>query len=64
MTGDGPVYDFELANRAYALFTLDEKRQAIEIMATLRYPHATDRFFEAINRVIAAQRPSEEGQRP
>jgi hypothetical protein len=50
-----PVFDFELADHAYELFTLDEKRQVLEIMATLRYPHVTDRFFEAVSRVIGQQ---------
>lgn len=52
-----PVYDFELADRAYGLFTLVEKRRALEIMATLRFASVTDRFFEAVSRVIKETQP-------
>jgi len=51
-----PVYDFDLGNRAYALMTLDEKRQVLEIMARLRFEHVTDRFFEAVSRVAEQAR--------
>jgi hypothetical protein len=47
-----PTFDFELADRAYQLFTLDEKRKALGIMAKLQYPCVTDRFFEAVSLVI------------
>lgn len=59
------VYDFDLANRAYALFTLAEKRRALEIMATLRFPSVADRFFEGVVRVIKqnANRPTRRGRR-
>ncbi len=44
--------DFRMAVRAFELFTLHEREQALEIFAKLRYPSVTDRFFEAVHRVI------------
>lgn len=45
-------YDFALAMRAFELFSLDERRQALEEFARLRYPSVEDRFFEAVDAVI------------
>ncbi len=45
--------DFSRANRAFALFTLDQRERALKILSTLRYPNIRDRFFEAVYRVIA-----------
>ncbi len=53
---DHPCFDFELADRAYGLMSLDEKRRVLEIMAKLRFPYVTDRFFDAVSRVIAETR--------
>jgi hypothetical protein len=44
--------DFALANRAFDLFTLSERFRALRVFAGLRYPSPTDRFVEAVHRVI------------
>ena len=44
--------DFDQANRAFDLFTLAERRRALEIFAGLKYQQIDDRFFEAVYRVI------------
>lgn len=46
---------FELAMRAFDLFTLAEREQALTHFAHLRFPSVRDRFFEAIHRVIASK---------
>lgn len=46
------IEDFELANKAFDLFTLAERRRALDEFARLRYPSIVDRFFEAVHRVI------------
>ena len=43
---------FTMANRAFDLFTLAERRDALETFALLRYPSIEDRFVEAVHRVI------------
>lgn len=50
-----PAADFETAMNAFYLFSLDERRQALEHFANLRYASIDDRFFEAVYRVIAAK---------
>jgi hypothetical protein len=40
------------ANRAFELFTLEERLRALERFAELRYPSIADRFFEAVHSVI------------
>lgn len=52
MSAGDPVYDFDIAVKAFEVMTRAEKVRVIEIMTTLRFAHATDRFFEAIHRVI------------
>lgn len=59
-----PVFDFALADRAYGMFTLDEKREALKIMARLRFPVVTDRFFEAVSRVIQKAEIEKARQQP
>lgn len=44
--------DFRQAIRAFDLFTLAERRMALERFARLRYPSIEDRFFEAVYFVI------------
>ena len=44
--------DFELAAKAFGLFTLAEKQIALERFAQLRYPSIIDRFYEAVHEVI------------
>lgn len=55
-------YDFAMADKAYGLMSLSEKRRVLEIMATLSFPSVTDRFFEAVSLVIegSTQEPSNE----
>jgi hypothetical protein len=48
--------DFREANEAFNLFTLDERKQALERFAELRYPSIADRFFEAVYQVITRAR--------
>ncbi len=50
--------DFAHAMRAFDLFTLEERKQALEAFARLRYPSITDRFFEAVYRVVNRDRPA------
>lgn len=45
--------DFQLAMKAFDLFTLNERRIALRTFATLKYPHIEDRFLEAVNVTIA-----------
>ena len=51
--------DWETANRAFDLFTLEERAQALEVFAGLKYPSIIDRFFEAVYRVIREKRDEE-----
>ena len=51
--------DFELANRAFEMFTLAEREIALERFAVLRYPSIIDRFFEAVHQVIRESKKSE-----
>lgn len=44
--------DFAQANRAFELFTLAERKQALEEFARLQFPSIVDRFYEAVYRVI------------
>jgi hypothetical protein len=44
--------DFQIANRAFELFTIEERMEALEEFARLRYPLVVDRFTEAVYRVI------------
>lgn len=41
---------------AFDLFTLDERRTALQAFAMLKYPHIEDRFIEAVHATIQAQR--------
>lgn len=59
----GKFDDFQQANRAFDLFTLAEREQALEIFSRLRYPSIIDRFFEAVHQVIRAAPPAPEGDR-
>lgn len=43
---------FELANRAFETFTLDERTRALQEFAKLEYPDVRDRFFQAVYLVI------------
>lgn len=54
--------DFQQANKAFDLFTLQERTLALEEFAQLQYPSVRDRFFEAVHRVIKAQQCHEEPQ--
>ena len=47
--------EFAQANRAFELFTLDERAKALEIFARLKYASMIDRFFEAVYQVIQEQ---------
>lgn len=44
--------DFEQAMRAFDLFSLRERREALREFASLHYPSLDDRFYEAVYRVI------------
>jgi hypothetical protein len=52
--------DFEIACRAFGLFTVAEKKAALEKMRTLRFASMSDRFFEAVHRVIVEGGSAEE----
>lgn len=43
---------FALANRAFEMFTLDERRAALKVFASLQYESVEDRLMEAVHRVI------------
>lgn len=43
---------FAIANRAFDLFTLDERRAALKVFASLQYESVEDRLMEAVHRVI------------
>lgn len=47
--------EFELATRAFALFTLKEKRAAVIGMTRLSFPRPEDRFTEAVYVVVREQ---------
>jgi hypothetical protein len=49
MTGDS---EFEIANRAFEMFTLAERLVALDRFSKLRYRSIADRFFEAVHSVI------------
>lgn len=57
MIADAPneFDEFEMANKAFNLFTLAEREQALKEFAGLRYPSIRDRFFEAVHRVIVGK---------
>ncbi len=59
-------YDFAQANRAFELFTFDEREMALVEFARLRYPSVRDRFFEAVYHVIRERHPvtRQEGSEP
>lgn len=61
-----PFNDFVVANRAFELFTLAEREQALERFAELRYPSIVDRFFEAVHSVIKSKddQPTPPGETP
>lgn len=40
--------NFQLANEAFELMTLSERREALEAFARLRYASIEERFFEAV----------------
>ncbi len=42
------------AMKAFDMFTLEERKRALEEFASLEYPSITDRFFEAVYRVICS----------
>jgi hypothetical protein len=44
--------DFKTAVMAFGLFTMDERRLALQKFARLRYANIEDRFFEAVYQVI------------
>lgn len=48
---------FEMALRAFGMFTTDEKRSALSEFSTLRYKQIEDRLIEAVHRVIAGVKP-------
>ncbi len=52
------AWDFETACRAWDLMTLAERKRVLEHFATFRYPSITDRFFDAVSRVIAEKEVS------
>jgi hypothetical protein len=47
-----PPERFDLALRAFDLFTSLQRLRALERFATLRCPSIIDRFFEAVHTVI------------
>lgn len=47
--------DFEIANRAFDLFTVAERERALERFAGLKYASLKDRWFDAIHFVIQQQ---------
>lgn len=51
--------DFEMAMRAFDLFTLREREAALEHFARLQYPSIRDRFHEAVYLVISDPRGQE-----
>jgi hypothetical protein len=51
-TGGLMAEDFALANKAFDLMTLQERRFVLEQFSRLRYPSIADRFFEAVHSVI------------
>lgn len=44
--------EFELANKAFDMFTLAEREAALHEFASLRYPSINARFHEAVYRVV------------
>lgn len=52
MSGVYQAANFELALRAWDLFSTAEKRQALERYGQLQYARVEDRFFEAVYSVI------------
>ncbi len=54
VTKASDIYDFALAVKAFERMTLDEKRVALEHMATLQFRSVTDRFFEGVHHVVTA----------
>jgi hypothetical protein len=44
--------EFELANRAFQLFSSAEREAALEEFARLRYPSVVDRFVASVHKVI------------
>ena len=51
------INEFEQANRAYELMTLEEREMVLTEFAKLEYPSIRDRFFEAVFRVIQQMNP-------
>lgn len=47
--------DFAIANRAFDLFTLAERFRALHVFAGLKYQSPSDRFVEAVYRVITTK---------
>lgn len=46
---------FELANVAFDLFSLGERRAALRHFASLRYARLEDAFIEAVHRVVRSK---------
>lgn len=47
---------FALANRAFDLMTLAERKLALEAMANVKYPSIPDRFMHGVHFVIKSKR--------
>lgn len=53
--------DFELANNAFNLMSLQEREAVLKEFARLRYPSIADRFFEAVHVVVTEHRNGRPG---
>jgi hypothetical protein len=49
---------WEIANSAFNLFTLQERKECLLVFASLRYLSLEDRFSEAVYRVISKDHKS------
>ncbi len=54
-----PQEEFQIANRAFEQFTLDEREMALREFATLQYPSVIDRFTECVYRIITSNQRTE-----
>ena len=55
--------EFELANTAFGLMTLQERAVVLTIFATLKFPSVLDRFYEAVYRVARSARSASDAEK-
>ncbi len=48
--------EFELANKAFDIFTLAERKAALAAFAKLHYASVEEKFFDAVHQVIDSHR--------